>query len=124
MKKSKKHLSRLSAYLKKEGSRLEKLISRTANKEDSALVDGVVERLSLRREVALADLGLVKAAEAAMRKESKVPKSKKASSKKVPKKVSKNKRKPALKSAKKAGKSTPAKRSVRRRPKASTVVNA
>lgn len=124
MKKSKKHLSRLSAYLKKEGSRLEKLISRTPDNGNSTLVESVVGRLSARREIALADLGLVEAAEEAMRKASKAAKSKKASGKKAPKEPSKKNGKPVRKPAKKAIKAAPAKRAARRIPKASAVANA
>jgi hypothetical protein len=123
MKKSKKHLSRLSAYLKKEAVRLEKLISRTPDMENSALVKGIVGRLSARREIALADLGLVDAAEETMRKAPKAPKSKKDSGKKSPKKVSKKNGKPARKLAKKAVKAAPAKRAARRKPKVSAAAD-
>ena len=126
MKKSKKHLSRLSAYLKKEGSRLEKLIARMSDAEVSPLIKSVVSHLVARREVALADLGLVDAASEAMRKASKAARPKKTSAKKVPKagRVSaKAPRKSARKSAPKASakaalaKAAPAKRPVRRKVK-------
>ncbi len=122
-KKQLKTLARLGAYLKKEGGRLEKILARSGDIEGSSLVDGVVRRLSDRRAVALADLGLIDAAEGAARKAAKsgsAKKSKKAatkkSAKKAPKKPAKtpakSSRKPATKPARKAAakKSAPARR--------------
>ena len=133
MKKPKKHLkslARLNAYLKKEGSRLEKLIARISDIEDSALIKGVVAHLSERREIALVDLGLVDAASEAMRKASKVSKAaraKKASAKKAPKvnkAVTKEPRKTTRKGAQKASaKAAPAKRPGRRKVKAVNPTN-
>jgi hypothetical protein len=121
MKKSKKHLSRLGAYLKKEGSRLEKLISRTSQTDESVLVKGILARLSARREIAIADLGLVNAAEEAIRK---AAKTKKASSKKAAKPAAKKGVKAPRKAAKKAVKAPAAKRVVRRKPKAAAPASA
>ena len=109
MKKSKKHLSRLSAYLKKEAARLEKLISRVSDVEDSVLIKGVVSHLVARREVALSDLGLVAAAEDAMRKASKSARSKKAAAKKVLKKGAKTRAKAPRKAAPNPKKKAPRK---------------
>jgi hypothetical protein len=109
-KKQLKTLSRLSAYLKKEGSRLEKLVARSGEGSDSSLVDGVVRRLAERRAVALADLGLIDAADEAARKASKLAhaakssakKSGKAASKKAAKKAPKKPAKAPAKSSRKA----------------------
>ncbi len=107
MKKSRKHLkdlARLTSYLKKEGARLEKLISRSASSEASPLVADVLHRLSARHDVALTDLGLVSAAEAAARTSAKAEKS-----------APKASKKPAKKPAKKAGKAPAAKKATKPR---------
>ncbi|MEN9708573.1 MAG: hypothetical protein RIQ68_981 [Pseudomonadota bacterium] len=129
MKKPKKHLktlARLGAYLKKEATKLEKIIARSGESEGSALVDGILRRMTERRAVALADLGLVDAADEAARQAVKSARAKKASAKKsgkasvkkvtkkAPKKAAKPSRKPAAKPARKAAakKAAPARRRV------------
>jgi hypothetical protein len=101
-KKQLKTLSRLSAYLKKEGSRLEKLVARSGEGSDSSLVDGVVRRLAERRAVALADLGLIEAADEAARKAAKLAQAEKSSAKKSGKAASKKAAKKAPKKPAKA----------------------
>jgi len=105
-KKQLKTLSRLSAYLKKEGSRLEKLIARSGEGSDSSLVDGVVRRLAERRAVALADLGLIEAADEAARKAAKLAQAEKSSAKKSGKAASKKAAKKVPKPAKAPAKSS------------------
>lgn len=105
-KKQLKTLARLSTYLKKEGARLEKIIARSGEVDGSSLVEGVVRRLSERRVVALADLGLIDAADEAARKAAKsAQKSGKAAAKKLakkaPKKAVQSPAKPSTKSPRK-----------------------
>ncbi len=109
-KKQLKTLARLSAYLKKEGTRLEKILARSGEVEGSSLVDGVVRRLSERRVVTLADLGLIDAAEEAARKAAKsAQKSGKASAKKAPKKAPKKTAKSPAKASTKVSTKSPRK---------------
>lgn len=127
MKKPKKHLktiARLRSYLKKESVKLEKIIARSGEIEDSSLVDGIIRRLADRRTAALSDLGLIDAADEAARKAVKSGRAEKASArksrkasakkaaKKAPKKVAQSSRKivktPARKAA--AKKTVPARR--------------
>ena len=109
-KKQLKTLARLSAYLKKEGTRLEKILARSGEVEGSSLVDGVVRRLSERCVVALADLGLIDAAEEAAHKAAKsAQKSGKAAAKKAPKKTSKKTAKSPAKASTKSPRKAAAK---------------
>jgi hypothetical protein len=109
-KKQLKTLARLSAYLKKEGTRLEKILARSGEVEGSSLVDGVVRRLSERRVVALADLGLIDAAEEAAHKAAKsAQKSGKAAAKKAPKKAPKKTAKSPAKASTKSPRKAAAK---------------
>lgn len=118
MKKPKKHLktlARLGSYLKKEAAKLEKIIARSGDSEDSSLVEGVVRRLGERRSIALSDLGLIDAADEATRKAVKSARTKKSSSKKPgkasAKKGTKTGAKTGTKTAPKKETKTPAKSS-------------
>ncbi len=130
MKKSKKHLkdlARLASYLKKEAARLEKIASRAAQSEASPLIAEVLQRLALRRDVAMNDLGLVSAAEAAVRKADKANKApnktakpaKTRTAKATAKKAAPAKKAPAKKAVAKktAAKKAPAKSPRGRKPK-------
>ena len=126
MKKSKKHLkdlARLASYLKKEAARLEKIASRAAQSEASPLIAEVLQRLALRRDIAMNDLGLVSAAEAAVRKADKANKAPKKTAKPAkktaPAKKAVAKKAPAKKAVAKktAAKKAPAKSPRGRKPK-------
>lgn len=108
-KKQLKTLARLSAYLKKEGARLEKIVARSGESEGSSLVDGVVRRLSERRAVALADLGLIDAADEAARKAVKSARAAKSSAQKSGKTAKKKAAKKAPQKAAKAPAKAPRK---------------
>jgi hypothetical protein len=102
-----KDLGRLGAYLKKESTKIEKILSRSMEKDGSPLLIEIIQRLAARREAAMTDLGLVSAAQEAASKGVKVVRPKKPA-KKANKKPAKTSRAPSTK--KTAAKKPPAKK--------------